>query len=180
MELLADLHPKLVHFPIAFLSGYVLFEFIGGIIKKKVISQIAFTMLLLGVIGSLAAMITGGQAEETAEELLKVSSAKYETIHEAIEDHEFWGGLTTWFFTILLILRTLFWIYLEKRGKFPKYLNPAKYIFVIMGVAGIFLIYETGEHGGKLVYKHGVGTEFVKPQTDQHPQMEIKEENEKD
>ena len=32
MELLADLHPKLVHFPIAFLSGYVLFEFISIVV----------------------------------------------------------------------------------------------------------------------------------------------------
>ncbi|MHC1739130.1 MAG: DUF2231 domain-containing protein [Ignavibacteriaceae bacterium] len=180
MEFLADLHPKLVHFPIAFLTGYVLFEFIGVIIKKKVISQFAFIMLVLGVLGSLAALITGGQAEEAAEELLKASSVNYETIHEAIEDHEFWGGLTTWFFTILLVFRTLFWIYLEKRGKFPQYLNSAKYIFVILGITGSFFIYETGEHGGKLVYKHGVGTELVKPQTDQKPETEIKVENEED
>lgn len=180
MEFLADLHPKLVHFPIAFLAGYFLFEFAGVIFKKKVISQIAFSMLILGVFGSIAALITGGQAEETAEELLKTSSVNYEAIKEAIGDHEFWGSLTTWYFTILLVLRTLFWIYMERRGKFPQYLNLFKYTFVILGIAGSFFIYETGEHGGKLVYKHGVGTELVKPQTDQKPDAEIKKENEKD
>ncbi|MHB9014432.1 MAG: DUF2231 domain-containing protein, partial [Ignavibacteriaceae bacterium] len=64
MEFLAQLHPKIVHFPIALLSTYVLLEIIGVVFKRDFFSKAAHLILLLGVLGALAAVFTGNQAED--------------------------------------------------------------------------------------------------------------------
>jgi uncharacterized membrane protein len=37
-----------------------------------------------------------------------------------------------------------------------------KYLFVLFALILIFLVYETGNYGGDLVKKFGVGTEVIK------------------
>ena len=67
MDFLAGLHPKIVHFPIALLSAYALLEIIGIVFKNEFLSKTAHLFLFLGVLGALAAVLTGNQAEEAAE-----------------------------------------------------------------------------------------------------------------
>jgi uncharacterized membrane protein len=62
MDFLAGLHPKVVHFPIALLLTYILCELIGVIFKKDFFSKTAHLLLLLGVIGAVAAVLTGNLA----------------------------------------------------------------------------------------------------------------------
>ena len=53
MEFLANLHPKLVHFPIVFLLCYVVLEIIAAISKKEVFSKAAHITLFFGVVTAL-------------------------------------------------------------------------------------------------------------------------------
>jgi len=146
MEFLAALHPKVIHFPIAFLLGYFLFEFLGIVLKKEFLSKAAHLLLLLGVLGAFAAVLTGRQAEEAFEYWNKQSS-------ELLEEHELYANLTLWYFAVLLMLRTF--ISFKK-----KFVGIVQYVILVLALVGVYFVYEAGEHGGKMVYQHGVGTEY--------------------
>ncbi len=161
MEFLAKIHPEVIHFPIAFLLGYALFEILGIVLKKEFLSKTAHLFLFLGVLGLIAAVLTGNQAKDIAH---KLSTDGVSISFKAINEHEDYANITLWFFAALLILRTM--AVIKK-----KFVSAIKYSFIILSIIGAFLIYETGEHGGALVYKHGIGTDLKK--------MEIKPSNAK-
>ena len=150
MELLAQYHPLLVHFPIAFFILYFIFESSGVIFEKEYLLKSALVILALGVVGSVESVLTGNQAEQ----LLKVQGVLTSEIHEVIEEHESWATITLWFFVIVLALR----VFLTVNKKF---IGKLRYVFVILSLVGVFLIYKTGEYGGKLVYDHGTGTKIL-------------------
>lgn len=158
MEILAKIHPEVVHFPIAFLMGYIFFEILGIILKKEFLSKTAHLLLLIGVLGLIAAVLTGNQAKDIAHKLSKEGTS---ISFSAINRHEDYANITLWFFAALLVLRTM--AVIKK-----KFTGLIKYSFIILALIGSFLVYETGEHGGTLVYKHGIGTDLkkmeIKPQ----------------
>jgi uncharacterized membrane protein len=150
MESWQFLHGQFVHFPIALLLTYVLFEIIGILTKREFFSKAAHLILLLGVIGLICAVLTGNQAEQLARKM-----HKSKTIFSAIKTHSNYANITLWYFAALLVIRTI----LVLKKKFFGYL---KYSFIILSLAGLFLVFETGKFGGKLVYDYGVGTNSSK------------------
>lgn len=56
---MANIHPMLVHFPIAFLNGFFLMEVIGFISKREEFRAAARWMLYLGTLGALVAVAAG-------------------------------------------------------------------------------------------------------------------------
>jgi uncharacterized membrane protein len=160
MEFLAAFHPKVIHFPIALLLTYTLLEAVGAILKKELFSNAAYILLILGVLGAIAAVQTGQQAEHLFENWTKSSG-------DLLEMHEKYANLTVWLFSFLLVIRTAFIILVQVKKKFVANAVILKYIFVLIAVIGCYFIYETGEYGGKMVYEHGVGTK---------PMMETSEE----
>ncbi|MDP2303701.1 MAG: hypothetical protein Q8N03_14880 [Ignavibacteria bacterium] len=151
MEFLAAFHPKLVHFPIALLLTYTLLEAVGAILKKDFFSKAAYILLILGVLGAVAAAQTGEQAELLFENWTKASG-------DLLESHEKYANLTVWLFSVLLVIRTAFTILVQLKKKYTVNQTVLKYIFVLIAIIGCYFIYETGEYGGKMVYEHGVGT----------------------
>lgn len=150
MEFLAELHPVLVHFPIAFLILYSIFETAGVIMDKKYLLKSALIILTLGVIASVEAALTGNKAAE----LLQVNGLLSAEIKELTEDHEYWATITLWFYFFVLAART----YLTVKKKF---IGNIRYIFVVLSVIGVFFVFKTGEYGGKLVFDHGAGTKIL-------------------
>ena len=152
MNFLAHFHPEIVHFPIAFFLVYALLEFIGAVFNKEFYSKAAHLFLFLGVLSAVAAVLTGNAAEDAAKELVRagVSIPK-----NAIGNHEDYATFTLWYFAGLLFLRTM---YVLKK----KFTGKIKYLFVVLAIIGSLLVYKTGELGGKLVYKYGVGTDLRK------------------
>ena len=59
---LAEIHPKVVHFPIALLTTYSILEIIGIIFNKEFITKSALLILCLGVVTAFIAVLTGNQA----------------------------------------------------------------------------------------------------------------------
>lgn len=152
MEFLAGLHPKIIHFPVAFLIIYVLFEITGIIFKKEFFTKAAYLFLFLGVLSLVAAVLTGNQAEAIANQWEEKGAV---IPFKAIGEHEQYATNTLWYFTALLVLRTFLVLKKKFKGLF-------QYLIIALALVGAFLIYETAEHGGKLVYKYGLGTELKK------------------
>lgn len=146
MEFLYSFHPKVVHFPIAFLLGYFLFELLGVVLRKEFISKAAHLLLFLGVLGALAAIVTGREAEDAFEYWNKTSGG-------ILEEHELYANLTLWYYTGLLVFRTL--IAFKKN-----FVGIVRYVVLVLALVGVYFIYQTGEYGGKMVYEHGVGTQY--------------------
>ncbi|HET54238.1 MAG TPA: hypothetical protein ENN33_03365 [Ignavibacteria bacterium] len=144
MEFLSQLHPFVVHFPIAAFMLYAVFEVTGILADNDFILKMAFVLLFIGVISSVGAVLTGNQAAEIA----VMQNVEWDSL---IEKHEDYATITLWYFFAILVFRT----YLVLKKKFSGVL---KYIFIPLVLIGSFLIYETGDHGGKLVYDYGIGT----------------------
>ncbi|SRR5690606_6621764 len=158
MEFLAEFHPRVVHFAIALLFVYPFLELAGAVSKRDFFSKTAHLILFLGVLGALAAVLTGNQAFAVASQWEEQGAI---IPFKAINEHIDWATITAWYFGILLVIRTF--LVLKK-----KFTGVIKFAVVVLALAGAYFVYETGDHGGALVYKHGVGTELKK--------MEIEEE----
>jgi uncharacterized membrane protein len=149
MEFLADLHPKVIHFPIAFFILYFLFETTGIILKRDYLTKSAFIVLILGLFFSLFSVLTGNQAHQAVKQV-QIDAALY---NDLIEQHELFATITLWYFVAVSVFRT----YLLVNKKF---VNRIRYIFIILGLVGSLLIYLTGTYGGELVFKYGIGTKL--------------------
>ena len=146
MDFLAGLHPKVVHFPIALLLTYVLCELIGVIFKKDFFSKTAHLLLLFGVIGTIAAVLTGNQAFSAFQNWNDAS-------RELFNHHQTFANLSIWYFSGLLVFKTF--LVLKKKSN-----SSLKYLLLLFAIFGCYIIYQTAEYGGELVNKFGVGTEL--------------------
>lgn len=157
-----DLHPIIVHFPIALLTIYAIMELFRFkvLLKAKSWFYVKGSFLIIGVLGALAALSSGDFA---ADQYLN------NQLRPLIEIHETVAGATTVIFAILAITYILTWVdknygkELSKlyEGKFKgvwyiliKVKNfltetPIIYLLVILGLLGITM---TGALGGALVY----------------------------
>ncbi len=150
MEFLAELHPRIVHFPVALFILYFFLEAFGILLKKNYLSKTAYIILIAGIVTAVTAVLTGNQAHEAAKMILK---EKNNLLNGMIEQHEQNATITLWYFFAILILRTYF---ITKKI----FESDWKYIFITLGLVGCYLIYITGIHGGELVFKYGIGTQL--------------------
>lgn len=147
------LHPAIVHLPVALLSIAALFAVISLFRKKDFFKEAAFWNLLLGVIGAIAAVLTGLVEEQDL--------VHNEAIHQVLLKHKFNGFAILILFQVLL---TWFWVRKNKFGR-------KEYIFwIFFMVLGTAMITYQGFLGGKMVFEQGAG---VKP-------MELQMEKEGD
>lgn len=163
-EFLSSLHPKLVHFPVALLFTGGLLELVAVISGKKIWSNTALLLLGLGVISSIAALISGEQAALQAKELMTAGSPAYSLYTGEIEKHENAATMVVWVFTLLLFIRGWMFIKLDIRKQTLNAAGFLRILSVLLVLTGFYYLYLTGEFGGNLVYKHGIGTELFNPE----------------
>lgn len=150
MEFLTNLHPVIVHFPIAFFAAFFLLEAVSFFMKNEMVFNWATFTLGAGVVTSLLAVITGNQSHEYLKPVLKTKPV---IVEQLINSHEQFATFTLWFFTAIFVLR----IYLLLKKKFsPKW----KALFLVFAIVGLYFVYQTGTLGGKLVFDFGVGTKL--------------------
>lgn len=148
VNFLAEIHPKVVHFPVALLATYSILEIVGIIFKKEFLTKSALLILCLGVVTALLAVFTGYEAATTAQDLTDNSSA-------LLDNHQTFATYLLWSSAIVCGLR----IYAVIKKKFS---GLSKYFFLIAAILILFLVFNTGTYGGDLVKKYGLGTDIIK------------------
>lgn len=135
MDFLSGLHPKFVHFPIAFLMVYPVMELLFILTKKEFFNKSANLFLIIGVAGALLAVLTGNTDFQLNNKLLKENSL--------VSEHQQFANYSVWLFTCLFFLR----IYFVVKKKIN--IKIAMLLFVI-SLAGVYFIFKTGTLGGKV------------------------------
>jgi uncharacterized membrane protein len=141
-----NIHPLIVHFPIALLVSAALVDLASLLTRNRPGLRDAATLLYCaGAAAAIVAYFTGRNAETSL--LLPAE------VNPFVDEHEDWAFRTTWFFGFFASVR-LAVSYIIR----PKTIAlPAGVFF--LGLVGIFMLYETAEHGGELVFAHGVGVQ---------------------
>lgn len=149
-----NIHPIIVHFPIAFLFLYSIIKIIpfSKWFPNVAWKQIERFLLLFGVLSAFVASSTG----ELADELTRPDN-------RIVEMHEFFAGATTWFYGLLLIGEALAVLnpYIVSKLNIP--ILDRLFIFVqnlltnnftakILALLGLIAISITGLLGGVMVY----------------------------
>jgi uncharacterized membrane protein len=141
-----NIHPLLVHFPIALLITAVGLDVAGWVRRRnRPLRQAATLLYVLGTGAAVAAYFTGRAASQA---IWLPGMA-----HAVVKEHWDWAFRTVWFFAIVTGLRL---VLLRPTRRDPGHVIVAA--LALAGLLGIGLLLETGDRGGRLVYRHGVGT----------------------
>jgi uncharacterized membrane protein len=141
-----NIHPLLVHFPIALLCAAAAVDVAGWAFRRnQLLRHIATLLYVLGTGGAVAAYVTGRAAAQTIW-LPGMAQA-------VLKQHWDWALRTVWFFAVFTVVRLLA-LRPSRREASPALVAA----FALVGLVGIGLLLETGDRGGRLVFQHGVGT----------------------
>ncbi|MFQ5689830.1 MAG: DUF2231 domain-containing protein [Gemmatimonadota bacterium] len=145
-------HPIIVHFVFGFLVAGVIFRVLSLTGRMKFTGPAAAVLLLFGAGAAVLAAESGDQAHETVERIPGAAPA--------VREHEEWGERTRNLFLLIGALE-LAGIALRKSPHRAKLLV----VSAVAGLVGLAFLFETGEHGGDLVYSYagGVGTRSGDP-----------------
>ena len=135
-----NIHPLIVHFPIALLTISVLLEMIGRVRKQADLSRAGWWTQLAGTIGLIAAVLTGLVAKDGLR--LASGGGAY------LDTHQELAFFNSVLFTVLLLWRV------ASRTRLPSS-NQAWYFIIF--VAGVASLWIAAWVGGELVYRFGTG-----------------------
>jgi uncharacterized membrane protein len=138
------LHAMLNDFPAALLVTAVLFEVAGLVTTRESFRLVGFWTLLAGVLGGVAAVLTGLAAEDRIEH--------GEGIHRIMEEHEMLALWTLGIFAVLAVWRVI----RERRMA-----RGERIAALVLGLVGTAILVDTGRQGGKLVFEHAAGTPML-------------------
>ena len=144
MPEIAAYHPQLVHFAIALCGVGVAFRLVSLTGRASWTNPGALTLLLAGAILAVLAATSGDQAHDRIERI--------PGILEAVKRHQTLGDRTRNVFLAVAGLELLG--FALRRGKAAR-IVPV--LSAAVGVGGLFLLYQTAQRGGELVYSYGGG-----------------------
>ncbi len=141
---LVNVHPLVVHFPIAFLMAFFMLDLIGTIIKQDSWRLVASGLLYLGAIGAAMAVVAG---------LMAAGSVEHgDNVHLIMQRHKVFGFSILGLSVMLSIWRLL------SAGIIK---GSANIVFLVLAALLNGLVALGADLGGLMVYKHGVAVEAV-------------------
>jgi uncharacterized membrane protein len=140
-----NIHPILVHFPIAFLIGFFIIDLIGALFKQPAWRTAASGLLYLGTISIVLTVITGFMAAG--------SVAHDDVVHSIITQHQKLGLISTALALILSVWR------LFSKGIIHGKIMNGFYLFLSALLSTLIIL--GADLGGLMVYKHGVAIEPI-------------------
>jgi uncharacterized membrane protein len=137
-----NLHPFLVHFPVALLTVSVLFDTFSILLQKDDLSRSGWWTLVAGAVGLVGAVVSGLAAKG---QLIIPDGAV-----DLFEAHESIAFLLSADFLFLLLWR------IGNKTSLPAgALRRGLYFFLAFG--GTALLWVGAWYGGEMVFRHGVG-----------------------
>lgn len=134
------IHAALNDLPPALLPISVLFDLLGIFFKRESLKAAAFWTLVVGVLGTGAAIVSGLVAEDAVQHS--------EQAHAIMETHETLALIVAGIFALLAVWR------IARRGVWSEKEQP---IALTAGVIGVAILVYAASLGGKLVFDHGLG-----------------------
>ena len=152
---LPNLHPAVVHFPIALLPAALLFDLVCLLRPTWTwLDRGAAALYALAAAGAGAAYWAGHEAAETLGALTPAA-------REILEEHE---DLALWSLSALLALAVLRLALAWREHDRPRVgAGPLRWILLLGGAGALALLATTADHGGSLVYHHGVAVRSAAP-----------------
>ena len=151
MNLLPNpLHPAVVHFPIVLLLLGAACAIVAAFWRKHYVPAFAATLLLLGALGTWAAVESG----ESDGGLLENGSPQVQSL---VDEHETWAKRTL----AISIVAALAAVGSVLVGRWPRMGRAVAVVAAVASGAAAYGVYETGHRGGALVYRHGAGVEVA-------------------
>ena len=142
-----NIHPLVVHFPIALLLAAVAADLLGVVLGRRAALRDAATWLYCAGAGTaIAAYVTG---ENAADSMLLPAE-----VTPLVDDHDNWAFRTTALFALLAGARVIL-------PRFITLTAPAWWGALALGLVGTVMLYGTAERGGRLVYEHGLGVQAI-------------------
>lgn len=142
---LGPFHPQIVHFVIALLLVGVGLRWVSLTGRLPFTSPAATTLLLLGTVAAVLAVASGTAAHDVVERIPGVGGA--------VRIHEEWGERTRNLFLVISALE-LGGLALGKR---PAWRRGALLVSAVLGLVGVYFVYQVGDKGGDLVYSYAGG-----------------------
>lgn len=142
-----NLHPMLVHFPLAFLPAFLIIDLAGTWFKKAEWRVVASWLLYMGAISTVFTVVSGFLAGN--------SVMHGDNVHGIMEALELYGIVTLALVFVLSIWR---WVGGSRmRG-------GANVLFLIVAAVLCAIMLLAADLGGLLVYKYGIGVESIPDQ----------------
>lgn len=143
-----NVHPMLVHFPIAVFITALLFDFVKLFWNKDWLHIVVTVLFVFAALMALITFLSGKQAIDIVSVPMRAELTA--------SNHADWGLYTLLYFSLFAVLRAfLFWKKLDRK-------RVVAILLFCGSLAGAALIGKTADLGGKLVYKYGVGVQKVK------------------
>ena len=137
---LQNIHPLVIHFPIAFLMGAALFYFAAWILKKDDLAKTGFRVLLLGALSLAVAVGTGLYAEQGVMVALDVRQ-------KLLLPHRQYMITTS-----MICFIVVAWAIAAR--PFPR---KGRIVFLILLLAMVGTMTVGADFGGRLVYDYNAG-----------------------
>lgn len=137
-------HPQIVHFVIALGIVGVTLRIVSLLGKGAWMNPAAAVLIILSAGAAVLGVKSGTDAHGPVE---RVPGAR-----DAVVEHEEWGERTRTFLLVVAGLEILGLIFASRKGA-----RVLRALSAVGGVAALVSIYETGEHGGDLVYSYAGG-----------------------
>jgi len=151
-----ELHPLVVHFPIALLLVAPLFVLMGALWPRRTGLYFLGCALILISVGTLAIFVSLSTGEASSKAIVQTPA-----LASLIGQHEDLAETTAWvFLSLTAIFSAIFYglVLVQKKGESPL-ARSLPLIYLVLYVAGAVLLVQTAHRGGQLVHEFGVHAE---------------------
>ena len=137
---LQNLHPLVIHFPIALLVGAALLYLAAGLLKRDRVAHSAFVVLVMGALSLAGAVATGLYAEQGV--MLALS----------VREHLLQPHKTAMLATLAICTILTIWAVVAR--PFPK---KGRLLFLFLLLVMIGVMTAGADFGGRMVYDYNAG-----------------------
>ncbi|MBV8414125.1 MAG: hypothetical protein JO251_02810 [Verrucomicrobia bacterium] len=140
------LHPAVVHFPIVLIFLGTLVSVLAIFTRRGALPQFTAVILILAAASAQFAVSTGG--DEADDVIQRMPDAR-----PLVHDHAEWGERTRTVAVVAAIVAVLAVAFYRMRG----FRRILALVTTLVAAAACYCAVETAQHGGAMVYHHGVG-----------------------